>query len=347
MNPFTPAQREKVIKSIKERSAFSRHFIIMNTLAAVIASYGLFINSPAVIIGAMVVALLMDPLMGVALGLMISQPKLVRGSLKTFIAGIAVIFIVSVVLGYIHTDIPIGSEITTRTSPNILDLMIALAGGAAAAYAIVAPKLISSLVGVAIATALLPPLAASGILLAHGDYKLAGDALLLVLVNIIAMQFSMSIVLWLTGFRKVTRSEGATIKTFALRNIISIGILIILAFILTFNFRNAVEKEVYRSTARQILNEEVEKTEGDTVAEVIFETSEDQPIVSAQVNGPRNEISPQEVAAIESKLPPSPEGKNPNLRIRYIHVFATDKNGQIYIEEPTVSPINQPSTNDK
>lgn len=82
------------------------------------------------------------------------------------------VIVTAFTIGLLHRDIPITHEILARTAPNLIDLMVALAGGAAGAYASVSPRLSVALVGVAIATALVPPLASAIILFAHGEIRL-------------------------------------------------------------------------------------------------------------------------------------------------------------------------------
>ena len=98
-------------------------------------------------------------------------------ALLTLTAGIAWILAIAVVVGFIHRDVPLTAEILSRTDPRLFDLMIALAGGAAGAVAVLSPRFGTAIVGVAVsATALVPPLAAAGILLARADFASAGGA---------------------------------------------------------------------------------------------------------------------------------------------------------------------------
>lgn len=330
MSKITPQQRERVTHLITERAGLSWPYMIMNLLAAVIASYGLLINSPATIIAAMVIATILGPLMGVALALMHNNMKLLRRSSLALVVGAVIIFAVAVIVGLLNRDVRLTDAITDLTEPSLFSLIIALAGGAAGAYATASPKLVGGFVGVALATALVPPLAASGILLARGEWLMTFDALFLVFINIVAIQFAMSAVLWFTGFRHVTRKEGATIKTFVVRNTLSIGILIVLAIALTFNLRSVLEQQTFRSQTRAILQEQVSKLAGDEVSDVNFETKDNKTIILAQVFGPRFEIPAQQVDNIESQLSSDFRGMPIDLRIRYIHVQATDKSGNIY-----------------
>jgi uncharacterized hydrophobic protein (TIGR00271 family) len=120
---------------------------------------------------------------------------LLRRAVLDELVGAGVVFLTAAIIGFVNRDIPITNEIMSRTAPNLFDLMIALAGGAALAYALFTPSLGLSLVGVAIATALVPPLSSSALLLVRGQYALSGGAFLLFIGNVVAIEFSASIVL--------------------------------------------------------------------------------------------------------------------------------------------------------
>lgn len=150
-------------------------YVIMNVLSTVVASYGLLADSTAVVIGAMLIAMLLGPIIGIALGLVDGDNRLLGKALLAEFAGVLLVLATAFTIGTIHRDIPAGREILARTSPHLLDLMIALAGGAAGAYASVTPGLSSGLAGVAISTALAPPLAACAILISAQSFHV-GEA---------------------------------------------------------------------------------------------------------------------------------------------------------------------------
>ena len=161
--------REAVLVSVKEASEPNRTYWLMNGLATVIACYGLFANSSAVVIGSMVVAVLLGPISGVAMGLNHRDGRLLGTALFSLGAGIAWILGIAILVGLIHRDVPRTEQILSRTKPNLFELIIALASGAAGAVAVLSQRVGTALVGVAVATALVPPLAAAGILLARAD----------------------------------------------------------------------------------------------------------------------------------------------------------------------------------
>ncbi|MGB5876361.1 MAG: DUF389 domain-containing protein [Psychrobacter nivimaris] len=185
----------------------SKMYFIMNILSAIIASYGLVTNSAAVVIGAMLVAMMLGPITGIALAIIDHRMPLLRKSLFTVIIGVSLVVLVGFIVGWLHKDQPLTAEILSRTQPTSMDLMIALAGGTAGAYAMVSPHLSVAVVGVAVATALVPPLAASGILLANGEMQLGLGALLLAATNILAIQFTNALVLWVLGFRRLVDDD--------------------------------------------------------------------------------------------------------------------------------------------
>lgn len=124
-----------------------------------------------------------------------SDAKILLKSLLSLLSGVVTVLATAFIIGAIHNDILITSEIMARTAPNFLDLMIALADSAAGAYATVSFRQSLALVGVAIATALVPSLSSASILLTDGEINLAMGALELVVVNLIAIQVSASVVL--------------------------------------------------------------------------------------------------------------------------------------------------------
>ena len=170
--PATDIDRDEVRVSIDLGAQFNSAYVVMNGLAAVVACYGLFESSPAVVIGAMIIGMLLGPIAGVSLGLVDRNSALVRKALLTLLGGFLVVFAVAFLLGFIHRDIPLTDEIYARTAPNLMDLMIALGGGAAGAFSMISPRLNVAFVGVAIATALVPPISSSAICLARGEYAL-------------------------------------------------------------------------------------------------------------------------------------------------------------------------------
>jgi len=264
----------------------SKMYFIMNILSAIIASYGLVTNSAAVVIGAMLVAMMLGPITGVALAIIDYRAPLLRKSLITVIAGISLVVLVGFVVGWLHKDQPLTTEILSRTQPTSMDLMIALAGGTAGAYAMVSPHLSVAVVGVAVATALVPPLAASGILFANNEIQLGFGALLLAITNIIAIQFTNALVLWVLGFRRLVKDDykSNTYLTFLQRNAVTLLLLAGLGTYLTINLQTNAKQQVFESSVKEAINSYfIDK--GNVLTNTQFDTAEKNQIVRAVIRG--------------------------------------------------------------
>ena len=237
-------------------------FFIMNGLSAVIAGYGLLANSPAVVIGAMLVAMMLSPITSAALAVIDARLSLLKTSLITLIGGVLVIYAIGMGLGFLHGDNVMTGEILARTSPTTMDLMVALAGGAAGAYAMVSPNLSVAVVGVAVATALVPPLAASGILLASGHLSLAWGAFLLALTNMLAIQFTNALVLWFAGFRRTLDDDDVgklgQIGLFLKRNSAVLIALIVIGGYLSVNFGKTLNEQKFERQSIALVEQSIQ-----------------------------------------------------------------------------------------
>ena len=162
-------------------------FMMMMSLSTAIASLGLIQNSTAVVIGAMVVAPLMTPLIGAGLALVQGNTIFFRDSIKAMGFGIGAALLISLVLGLIVPMEELTPELIARGGPTIIDLGVAFLSGAAAAYAVARPSLLGALAGVAIAAALVPPLATVGISFAEGVWEVSEGAAILFATNLVAI----------------------------------------------------------------------------------------------------------------------------------------------------------------
>lgn len=186
-------------------------YYVLMLLATTIAYLGLLLNSGAVIIGAMLIAPLMSPILAMAHGIVQGNSKLLRQAANTTFNGVLVSVGTAVIFTFgltaVSFPIPATTEILSRTSPNILDMMVALASGAAAAYAVSRKEVASALPGVAIAAALVPPLAVAGYGLGSIQFEYAAGALLLFITNLAAIVLAGAITFLALGFRPPIRAE--------------------------------------------------------------------------------------------------------------------------------------------
>ena len=264
----------------------SKMYFVMNILSAIIASYGLVTNSAAVVIGAMLVAMMLGPITGVALAIIDHRMPLLRKSLITVFLGISLVVLVGFIVGWLHKDQPLTVEILSRTQPTSMDLMIALAGGTAGAYAMVSPHLSVAVVGVAVATALVPPLAASGILFANGEVQMGLGALLLALTNIIAIQFTNALVLWLLGFRRLVDDDykSSTYWTFLRRNAVTLLLLGVLGTYLTINLQTNAKQQGFESSVKETINSYF-SDKGNVLTNTQFDKDTSHQVVRAVIRG--------------------------------------------------------------
>ena len=198
---LTEAERMRSYSSMRRSARGGPDFTFMIVVATAIAGLGLCANSATVVIGAMLVAPLMTPIMGLGMGVAVGDARLVRISAQSIVRGVITVLAVGLTLGFV---IPVGSltgEMVARTHPAPLDVAVALASGAGGAYALCRRGAASALPGVAIAVSLVPPLTTSGIAAAAGQEQAAAGASLLFLLNLTAVSFASTVVfLWL-GFR--------------------------------------------------------------------------------------------------------------------------------------------------
>jgi uncharacterized hydrophobic protein (TIGR00271 family) len=284
----------------------------------------------------MVVAMLLGPIAGISLALVDGDTRLLMQGLSTLLAGTIGVMVTAFIIGSLHRDIPVTNEIMARTAPNLIDLMVALAGGAAGAYASVSPRLSVALVGVAIATALVPPLSSACILFAHGETGLGLNALLLTFTNMVAIQFASSVVFWLSGFQRISSFAGLSWLTFLKRNVVSICILLGLAVMLTASLKETVSRQLFETATRFTLQRDINVLQGSHLAEVRFETvaGEDgirpgTTVVRAVVRGPQPPSTAQ-IAAMEAGLPAPPDKTATELRIRFVKTLIIKRDGPLY-----------------
>ena len=208
-----PTSTKDVEQAVEMGSIPAFAFYFMLVMSAVIATFGLLANSAAVIIGAMIVAPLMNPIIAMSYGLVAGRGPLITRSLLVVLTGtiltIGVAFVLTDAIGWKLA----GSEIVARMKPTLLDLGIALAAGAAAAFAYTRRGVSSALAGIAIAVALVPPLCTVGIAVALGqegsaevglalDNFSARGPFLLYLTNIVGIVFAGSLVFFWQYYKR-------------------------------------------------------------------------------------------------------------------------------------------------
>jgi uncharacterized hydrophobic protein (TIGR00271 family) len=236
---------------------FVLRFGALIMLSASIAAFGLLADSAAVVIGAMLVAPLMTPILATAAALVraengrlaLSLLILAGGTVLAIVVGAAVSAIAGSV---IDSSAELPREIEARTFPGLLDLGIAVTAGAAAGYVVPRRSATGALPGVGIAVALVPPLAVVGITLQSGHADESSNALLLYVTNLAAIIFSASFMLVLAGFRP--RQAGSR-RTLTTRLVITIGAVVAVALPLSLHTRSTLRDSRLRAAVLESVAE--------------------------------------------------------------------------------------------
>ena len=233
-NKFTPAdipgfENKLFFEGDRTQRSLVR-FSVLLFLSTVIATQGVIADSTATVIGAMIIAPLMTPIIATTAALVMGNGRRALYSFLLVAAGTLGVIIVSAGFGFlaIHVvDFDTNSQITARVAPRILDLIIALAAGTAGAFAISRDDIADSIPGVAISIALVPPLCVVGIALSAAQWSDAWGALLLFLTNFLSILLAGGAVFGVLGLgRAVTEDMGHVNKRRAYR-IITLGIMLI------------------------------------------------------------------------------------------------------------------------
>jgi len=183
------------------------NFFVLLLLATVIATYGLILNSTATVIGAMIVAPLMGPIMATAAAVVMGSTLRAARSLALVVVGVISVIALSMAITWLVPDIAISftenGELASRTTPGLVVLLTALASGAAGAFITMREEISDSMGGVAIAISLVPPLCVVGIALRLGEWGPATGAFMLFLTNFLAILLAGGITFVLGGLGRL------------------------------------------------------------------------------------------------------------------------------------------------
>lgn len=207
-------QLERLHREMLSESVPDTPYLVMVITSCAIATFGLLSNSAAVIIGAMIIAPLMSPIRALAFGALEGNILLVRRSAVSVLLGTLLALAIAWLLGRVVGISSFGSEVLARSSPNLLDLGVAVAAGGVSGYAKVNPKVSASLPGTAIAVALMPPVCVIGLGLSQGDWGLSLGATLLYVTNLLGITLSCMLTFLLAGYTPIERAQKALLWAF-------------------------------------------------------------------------------------------------------------------------------------
>ncbi|NJL45100.1 MAG: DUF389 domain-containing protein [Leptolyngbyaceae cyanobacterium SM2_3_12] len=208
VNRQIPAETLNLTRQgLLDESQIALPYMVLVIGSCLIATFGLLANSAAVIIGAMLIAPLMLPIRGAAFGILDANKSLMRKSLTALAVGTLLAVAISSGLGRLTGIASYGSEVMARSQPNLLDLGVAVTAGGLAGFAAVEPKLSSSVAGVAIAVALMPPICVVGLWLAQAEWNFALGALLLYCTNLFGITLACMVAFVVMGYAPWQRAQ--------------------------------------------------------------------------------------------------------------------------------------------
>jgi uncharacterized hydrophobic protein (TIGR00271 family) len=208
--------------SLRENAVISSSFIILMILSVLMALMGLYANSAPVIIGAMILAPLMAPIISLSMGLARTEPGLIRSSMLTLSIGIFIALTCAIVVSLIIPLDILTSEMQSRLSPTLLDLTVAVVSGIAGAYAHAKEEIAKSLAGVAIAVALVPPLGVIGIGIGWQDWSIARGASLLFITNLFGISLAASVTFLVMGFAPFKMARKGLLISLVLLSLVAV-----------------------------------------------------------------------------------------------------------------------------
>jgi uncharacterized hydrophobic protein (TIGR00271 family) len=237
-----------VVEQVHEDAGWSSHFAFMTLMSAGIAVLGLLLSSPAVVIGAMLISPLMGPIIGLGFALATFDSVEIRRSVRALAIGVilAVGFCALIVL--VSPLQTVTDEIAARTRPNLFDLLVALFSGLAGTYAMIRGRH-GTIVGVAIATALMPPLAVIGYGLATANVTVLAGSSLLFFTNLMTIAISAAVLARIYGF-----APNLSPRQTRLQASLIIIVLLALALPLGFSLKQIAWEAVAARQAREAMN---------------------------------------------------------------------------------------------
>lgn len=288
--------QQAVIGKRREECALSERYLFMTAMSGGIAILGLLLSSPAVVIGAMLLSPLMGPIMGLGFALAIGDFPWMKQSARSLAWGSVMAIALCALVVFFSPIQEITPEIASRTRPNLFDLMVALFSALAGAYAMIRGRE-GTIVGVAIATALMPPLAVVGFGAATANWTVFSGALLLYVTNLLTIAITAWGMARLYGFR-TTLSERNTV----LQNVAITTVVVALAIPLFISLQNIA----WETNAQRIVRNELQDAfpANARIDQFSIDFASDPMIVDATVLTPRlnDQADAQVRAALNRRL---------------------------------------------
>ena len=292
-------RREAIRDEIQTGSIPDTRYYILLAISSLIAALGLVTDSPAVVIGAMLISPLMTPIFGISLGLIRGNVILLRRAVIGEFGGVALAIFVAMLLGLLPIPFDITREMLARTEPTLLDLGVATLAGLAGCMAMIDERISPVLPGIAIATAIVPPLATCGLCIALGAYQGAWGAFLLFFANFLAILVVSFILFFMAGFVRHWEMDSK-FNIFRRLSSALIGFIIV-AFLLTQALLGMVDNLRDRNEIESILIEEFSDEPATAVSNLLFKKKDDSLDILATVRTPRV-LTSRKIMDLQNKI---------------------------------------------
>ncbi len=227
--------REELYADVVDSTKLTKNYVVMVVLSTIVASIGLQQNNVTVIIGAMVIAPFLGSNVALALSSCLADKNLGINAIKTLTSGIFIVIILSAIFGYIFDTSVTIPEIELRTQLELPDVFLALASGAAGVLAFTAGAS-STIIGVMVAVALLPPLTVFGLLIGSGNYLNALGALVFFFINVVCINLAGVVMFYIQGVTpriwwEADKAKKATRTSLLLWSFLLFFLLVMITFI--------------------------------------------------------------------------------------------------------------------
>ena len=274
-------------------------YYLLLSISVLIAAFGLVTNSAAVVIGAMLVSPLMTPIFGISLGLIRGNMTLLRKASVAEFGGVIIGIGAATILGFLPFANEVTPEMLSRTSPTLIDLVVAALAGTAGCLAMIDERISPVLPGIAMATALVPPLAVCGLCISFGAFYGAWGAFLLFFANFLAILAISALLFVVAGF--VSREEMGT-KVEVLKRFLGpvIG-LIFVTVLLTHALVGIIGDRRTSQAIKDVLKNDLAMERGTFIEKIIYKTRGDSIDILASVTTPRV-LSPKKIKEMQDKL---------------------------------------------
>lgn len=294
----SPERQEVVIREIDYGCQPGGRFYALVATSTLIACLGLIGNSTTVVIGAMLVAPLMTPIFGISLSLVRGEGLMLGRAIRAEVIGVVLAVGIAALFGSIPMALEVTPEMLARTAPNLLDLLVAVLAGFAGAYAMTNERLSPALPGVAIATAIVPPLANVGLCLAVGAYDGAYGSFLLFMANFLSILMVSSLVFIAAGLvQAVPIERWGFVRRFGAP---ALGFLV-MAVLLTQPLVHIVKDRYLTSAIKKVINGQLSQLPTTAMVKMNHEMRAGQLYVLSTVRTPRV-IQPYRVRVIQEAL---------------------------------------------